>query len=184
MILSFYLPWILFRSSLCSPLSQRHTSLTQASPRSRRLLRRWCFSRKVERARVANRAIVMIMHGVEQSTRFLILSIHQLIRRTRVQAPVWMEWDHGPLRQQSLFLALSWCCEIRRSHESILGDRGGHVHSQYPPLVGTYHMMSVFRVIKEAIDFMFGRMQSVDSICGKILEMNVGLLCSLEYQIR
>ena len=114
MSLPFYLPWLLFvLSFLCSPLSQRLISLTQASRRKRSLLRRWHFSRKVERARVANRAIAMTMHGVEQSTQFLILSIHLLVWRTRVQAPVKMEWDHGLLRQQSSFLALSWRCNSR-----------------------------------------------------------------------
>ena len=116
MSLPFYLPWLLFvLSFLCSPLSQRLISLTQASRRKRSLLRRWHFSRKVERARVANRAIAMTMHGVEQSTQFLILSIHLLVWRTRVQAPVKMEWDHGLLRQQSSFLALSWRCNSRIS---------------------------------------------------------------------
>ncbi len=125
-ILSCYSPWILFRSSLRSPRSQRLTRPTQVR-QSRRLLRQLCFSRKVEIARVANREIVMTMHGVEQLMQFLILSIHQLVWRIRVQVPDLMEWDHGVLQQQSSFLALSWCCEsqvvrewIRRFHVGIL----------------------------------------------------------------
>jgi hypothetical protein len=38
-------------------------------------------------------------------------------------------------------MQVSWC------------DRGGHVDSQYTPLVGSYHMMSVFGVMKESVDF-------------------------------
>ncbi len=39
------------------------------------------------------------------------------------------------------------------------------------------HVMSVFGVIKETVEFN-GQMQSVESICRKFIEMNVGLLCS------